>query len=112
MGREARVLGAAVPTWSPGSGRGAGDPALTISNLVCLPASLGSEGCCNKESQAGWPKTTGIYFPLGLRARHSKCLRGLFLLGDSEVDSVPRLSPSFWWLLSILGISWPAAREF
>ena len=42
MRREARVLRAAVPTWSPVSGRGAWHPALTISNLVYFPASLDS----------------------------------------------------------------------
>ena len=42
MGKEARVLGAAVPTRSPVSGRGVWHPALTISNLVYFPASSDS----------------------------------------------------------------------
>lgn len=63
-------------------------------------------GCCNKGSQFERLNTTEIDFPTALEARNPKssCQQD-WPLGAVRED-VPRLSLSFWWLLTILAVPW------
>ena len=58
-------------------------------------------------TQTGWPQTTGTYSFIVLEVRSPKCRcsQGGFL-PEPEAESVPRLTPSFCYVLVILNGPW------
>jgi len=63
--------------------------------------------CYNKVSQTRWLKTKEIYSLIVLEAKSTKsrCQQSWFF-SRAEGESVPCLSPNFWWHLAVLCVSW------
>ena len=69
-----------------------------------------SQGCSNKVPQTGWLKIIGIILPvLVARSLKSRCQQGHAVSEGSRGESLPCLSLSFGWWLSILGVPWLTA---
>lgn len=78
----------------------------------CLSSVLVSRGCHNKRRQAGWLTTVDIYCLTAPEAGSlkSRCRQGCAPSEGSRGEFF-LAAASFWWLLAILDISWPATAS-
>ena len=69
-------------------------------------SSIAKAGVTSYHKQDDWKQQKSIISWIRSPKSKIKMSAGLVPSGGPEIESVPYLSPSFWWLLQIFGILW------